>query len=134
MSVKSPHAAQNTHAATKAGEAASRAIYDKHKRYGNDVMCVAVETYERLAPESNGHLKELALLADVARLEIGGPRALATRWSLKAVVVFLLCVKQQTQHSRTRRWYSCCLHSCSCRVCRSVCSESALAQRSHQCM
>ena len=54
VTIRCPHAERYEHAFHSPGEAASVAVREKVRRYGEAVLPVSLETYGRLASESQG--------------------------------------------------------------------------------
>ena len=90
VTIRCPHADRYLHAAHSPGEAASCAAREKMERYGASVLPVAMETYGRIAIESQRSLEHLASHAGACIRDYwAAPRLIPTwRATIERVVQF----------------------------------------------
>ena len=92
VTIRCPHATRYQHASHTPGEAASTAAREKHDRYGEDVLPVAMESYGRISNDAHRSLECLAAHAGPQLKDPWlAPRLLPTwRSALERVVQFTI--------------------------------------------
>ncbi|CAK0795081.1 unnamed protein product [Prorocentrum cordatum] len=90
VSIRCPHAARYAQAQASPGDAANAAVDDKMRRYGSDVLTVALESYGRLAAGTHWSLEHLATHAAASLRDQWAAPRLVPRWraALERAVAF----------------------------------------------